>query len=105
MRVSSIQPTLYRAQNQQQSFRKTDCGTTPTQSNPSFKGNGKGLLAGLTTGITTGLLVVGGAAITGLIVLPAIIGGAAIVGSGIGGAVLGDKIEDKIDEHKKKKDQ
>ena len=49
----------------------------------------------------TGTMVVGGAAIAGALALPAIIGGAAVVSAGLGGAALGNKIEEKIDASKK----
>ena len=106
MRISSIQPTL-----QTKSINKTNVVraqhqppvSEPASVNPSFKGDDKGILLGLGGGLSVGLLLVGGAAIAGIVVLPAIIGSAAVVGSGIAGATLGHKIEQKIDEMKKNK--
>ena len=68
---------------------------------PAFKGGGTGGLLGLGAGLVTGLIIIGGAAITGGLALPALIGGAGIVASGAGGAYIGDKIEDKITGEKK----
>ena len=106
MRVSKIQPQYLKTY-------KTNFNTKPTnyllQKNeppkpePQFKGTSKGILTGLGTGVATTLLIVGGLAISGTLVLPAIIGGTLIAGGGVGGAVLGNKIEDKINEHLNKK--
>ena len=104
MRISSIQPTL-----QAKCVNKTNViknhqlppANEPVPANPSFKGEHKGIILGLGGGLAAGLLVVGGAAIAGIVVLPAMLGGAAVVGSGLAGAALGNKIEEKIDSLKK----
>ena len=105
MRVLNIQPTIQSknvnkinlAKSQPQSPKPDSTGV-----NILFRGgNYKGALLGLGGGLITGLLVVGGAAIAGALALPAIIGGAAVVSAGLGGAALGNKIEEKIDASKK----
>lgn len=109
MRIPSIQPTLQTKRintpNNIKSYSQPPI-YDPFTHNPQFKGNNyKGALVGLGGGLTAGLIIIGGAAIAGIVVLPAILGGAAVVGSGVAGATLGHKIEQKIDEIKSKKSQ
>ena len=97
MRISAIQNQV----NYQRTLPKTNsrrvASENPQQqpTAPSFKG-GNGLLAGVTTGTIAGLLGVCVPMIAGVFALPAVIGGAVIAASGIGGAIAGSEIEDKI---------
>ncbi|MBE7703096.1 MAG: hypothetical protein E7Z89_03485 [Cyanobacteria bacterium SIG28] len=102
MRVSAIQKSMVRQNSVQKQATKPRClkqepEQIPEQAtaNPAFKGS-NGALLGLGGGLITGLATVGGAAIAGVLVLPAAIGGLAIVATGAAGAAAGNKIEDKI---------
>ena len=102
MRISAIQNQV----NYQRTLPKTNSHrvasenpqTQPTA--PSFKG-GNGLVAGVGAGTIAGLLGVCVPMIAGVFALPAVIGGAVIAAAGIGGAVAGSEIEDKIKGTKK----
>lgn len=103
MRVSKIQSTYVKSQNQLGNVRTQRIMNEPTQPTvtaPTFKGDGNGALAGLGTGLVTGLAAVGGLAISGTLLLPALIGSAIVLGVGAAGAYVGNKIEDKIKENK-----
>ena len=104
MRITKIQPTITNSTNSLRRQNNTTSPQVPVDkgSEVNFRGGGKGVLGGLGAGLSAGLLVVGGAAIAGIVVLPAIIGGAVVLGAGAAGAYAGDKIEDKINEMKKK---
>ena len=110
MRITKIQSTVARPQNQQNLKNITRITNQPEQtdtvtvSSTQFKGNGGGALTGLGTGLIGGLLVFAGGAITGLLVVPVAIGSLGIIAAGAAGAYVGDKIEDAITGTGKKKD-
>ena len=62
----------------------------------SFKSDGTGALLGWGAGLSTGFAVTIGAAISGKKTLPAIVNIIAIIAAGVFGAVLGEKIEQKV---------
>ena len=105
MRITKIQSTVVKPQNQQKFKNITKLNNQPEEqpiTPPTFKGKGNGALAGLGGGLITGLVALGGAAISGALILPMAIGGAIIVGAGAAGAYIGDKIEDAIKGNKNK---
>ncbi len=69
---------------------------------PSFQSKGKGAIIGFGGGLAIGLFTFGAAAITGGLAIPTIIGCWGSLATGVGGAVLGNKIEDKISGENKK---
>ena len=105
MYISKIQQPTYTKIQYQTKRNTTIPPHIPTEKNikPTFNGKGGGAIVGVGGGLATGVLAVGGSAITGTVVLPAIVGSAIIVAVGIAGAYLGDKIEDKIEQIKSKK--
>ena len=69
---------------------------------PSFQSKGKGIVIGFGGGMALGLLAFGAAVISGGIAIPAIVGSLGSLATGVGGAVVGSKIEDKINGEGKK---
>ena len=106
MRVSAIQRPMVR-QNlvQKQATKTMSLRQNPEQipeqtiAKPAFKGS-NGAIWGLGGGLVTGLIIFCGATIAGTLALPATIGGLAVMATGAGGAYLGDKIEEKINNKK-----
>ena len=98
MRINSIQTTQNRKLYKQQTFNTKRL--TKASNNIQFRGNGKGVVIGLGSGVITSLVSIGGAAITGMLAMPAIVGSALVLASGVVGAILGNKVEDKLEEHK-----
>ncbi len=103
MKISAIQPRINHQYPKNLSCKKNEIPQVDQSNDISFKGKGSGALAGGGIGLMTTLAAIGSAAIAGVFTLPVILGGAVLLGGTAAGAVLGDKVEDKITGKKDKK--
>ncbi len=103
MRIQNIQTITYLNKSVKKKQKQQILNSSKKVLEPTFKAQGSGTITGMGGGLATGLLLIYGAAISGIVVLPALLGSIAVVSTGIAGAAIGHKIEKKIDDVKKDK--
>lgn len=102
MRINSIQPKLMKTNYVKNNQKNDGAVSNPQSVNPQFRGEGDGTLIGVTGGVLVSMTALGAAAIAGVFMAPALIATAVIGGSAVAGGAIGTKIEEKINENKKK---